>query len=118
MNTYENYEIPKICKHEWKKLTNPHFKYFLAYGLGDPQFQTYDGLSYTFNGLGNYVLTRALDGSFEAQIQTSLFKNINNPSVVATFITSFAMKTSVSPVIEIKLIDYYSLTPYQSTSSF
>jgi hypothetical protein len=87
---------------------------FKAFALGDPQIQTFDGLSYTFNGLGQYILSKAKDGSFEAQIETSIFANVENSSVSGTFITSIAIQTKTSPTVEIKLADYKSFNPYQS----
>jgi hypothetical protein len=63
--------------------------------------------------LGNFVLTRTSDKSFEIQIQTSIFKNGNNAGS-GTIITSVAMKTNSSPIVEIKLMDYNSPNPYQS----
>lgn len=60
------------------------------------------------------MLTRALDSSLEIQIQTSVFTSVINPNISGTFITSVAIKTSYSPIVEVKLIDYNSLNPYPS----
>ena len=59
-----------------------------AWFWGDPHFQTLDGLTYTFNGLGEYTLARADItgmGEFRAQGRTVLVTNST-----ATQFTAFA----------------------------
>ncbi len=86
---------------------------FTALGVGDPQISTFDGLSYTFNGYGQFILTKTNDGSFEIQAETDVFFNIDNPNITGTFFTSFAMKTNSSPIVEVKLSDSET-SPYLS----
>ena len=33
-----------------------YFNHLTAGGSGDPHFRTFDGLSYTFNGIGEYLM--------------------------------------------------------------
>jgi VCBS repeat-containing protein len=45
---------------------------YTAYIWGDPHLVTYDGLSYDFQGYGEFVLTKATTGApFEVQVRTS-----------------------------------------------
>ena len=54
---------------------------------GDPHFTTIDGRTYTFNGLGEYVLMRIDEINFE--IQGRAAKLVNNSN--ATFFTALAL---------------------------
>lgn len=90
------------------------FTYNLAWGGGDPHIRTFDGLTYTFNGLGRFILAKSQDQSFEVQSQTNLFTNINNQLISGTFFNGFAMKSLNSPIIEIKLSDSFAQNPYLS----
>ena len=40
-----------------------------AGGSGDPHFVTHDGLEFTFNGLGEFVLLRIEEINFEIQVK-------------------------------------------------
>lgn len=81
-------------------------------GVGDPQILTYDGFNYTFNGYGQFILTKTIDSSFEIQAETSIFTNILNPSILATFFSKFAFKTDSSPVVQLDLSNSTSPNPY------
>lgn len=48
---------------------------------GDPHINTYDGLHYSFQTLGEYVLSRSTDGSFEVQARQERVANRNNLSL-------------------------------------
>ena len=61
--------------------------YTIARGRGDPHITTIDGRTYTFNGLGEYVLLRENASSFEFQARTELAPNSN-----ATVFSAFAIK--------------------------
>ena len=40
-------------------------------GFGDPHITTLDGFTYTFNGIGEYVLVRSMDDDIEFQGRTA-----------------------------------------------
>ena len=66
-------------------------KYFyLGWAWGDPHFTTIDGRTYTFNGLGEYVLLRI--DSINFQIQGRTAKLVNGSD--ATFFTVLAIGTA------------------------
>ena len=46
-------------------------RYFTGWTFGDPHITTLDGRTYTFNGLGEYVITRITD-EFELQARTTV----------------------------------------------
>ena len=58
---------------------------FTGWNFGDPHITTLDGRSYTFNGLGEYVMTR-ITGHFELQARTALATNST-----ATIFSAIAM---------------------------
>ena len=63
------------------------FCYTVAWGRGDPHFTTLDGRTYTFNGLGEYVLLRESSNNFEFQGRTESAPNSN-----ATIFSAFVIK--------------------------
>ena len=56
----------------------------LAWCWGDPHFRTLDGRRYTFNGLGEYILTD-INGIFQLQSRTAIAGNST-----ATIFSAFA----------------------------
>jgi len=58
----------------------------IAWLWGDPHFTTLDDFTYTFNGLGEYVLLRAM-GEVELQGRTALADSSN-----ATVFSAFAIQ--------------------------
>ena len=54
---------------------------------GDPHFTTLDGITYTFNGRGEYTLVKALHTGFSVQGRTQPVSNTSN----ATQFSAFAM---------------------------
>jgi len=61
--------------------------FLLAWFWGDPHFTTLDNFTYTFNGLGEYVLLRAPGENVEFQARTTLV-----PSSNATVFSAFAIQ--------------------------
>ncbi|GAB6024102.1 hypothetical protein CHUAL_008814 [Chamberlinius hualienensis] len=74
--------------------------------FGDPHLVTFDFMEYTFNGLGEYVLTRVNDrwhqldiqGRFQQIVDTQRAKRLP-----ASELTAVAMKENTSSVVEIQL---------------
>ncbi|XP_073233536.1 mucin-like protein [Porites lutea] len=69
---------------------------------GDPHFVTLDGANYTFNGLGEYVMIDAQNGTFQLQARTGLAQG---NSTAATIFTALAAKESNTASVEVKLRD-------------
>ncbi|WAR04750.1 MLP-like protein [Mya arenaria] len=66
-----------------------------AFGVGDPHITTIDGVKYTFNGHGEYVLTRVVDEenkTFEIQCRTSRATRPDGAFSQATVFSGFAVK--------------------------
>ena len=57
---------------------------------GDPHFVTFDGLVYTFNGIGEYTMVTLRDGSFRVQARTVQMLNSHGEPVDAAAFAAFA----------------------------
>ncbi|KAJ4922948.1 hypothetical protein JOQ06_021269 [Pogonophryne albipinna] len=73
--------------------------------LGDLHFVTFDRLSYTFNGKGEYYLVSSPDRELSVQARTEALKCKNGTSAKATVLSSVAMKGNTSDVIEVRRAD-------------
>uniref|UniRef100_A0A3Q1HH93 Uncharacterized protein n=1 Tax=Anabas testudineus TaxID=64144 RepID=A0A3Q1HH93_ANATE len=73
--------------------------------LGDPHFITFDGLSYTFNGKGEYYLVSSPNGELTVQARTEQMKLKNGTLVKATQLSSVAMKEKTSDIIEVRVAE-------------
>lgn len=73
--------------------------------LGDPHFVTFDGLSYTFNGKGEFHLVSSPDRELSVQARTEQVKLKNGTLAEATWLSSVAMQEKASDVIEVRLAD-------------
>ena len=60
---------------------------YTVWAFGDPHITTLDGFTYTFNGIGEYVLVRSVDDDIEFQGRTTLVENSN-----ATAFSAFAIR--------------------------
>ncbi|XP_018331597.1 protein mesh isoform X2 [Agrilus planipennis] len=72
---------------------------------GDPHFITYDNLQYTFNGKGEFVLSRVNTQRNKMDIQVRFEQMQNNAygEVKATQMTSVAARGNSSTVIEVRI---------------
>ena len=73
---------------------------------------TYDGLTYTFNGYGKFLVSRSNDKSFEIQGRTLVVQNVNDSTISGTLFGSFALRTNESTIIEVRLNDTDQIFPH------
>ncbi|XP_037387654.1 sushi domain-containing protein 2 isoform X2 [Pygocentrus nattereri] len=88
-----------------QELCTVYEPYRAASVLGDPHFITFDGATYTFNGKGEYVLLQSAAWSLSVQGRTGPMKSENGSVIMATRLSSVAMKEMDSDVIEVRLTD-------------
>lgn len=67
----------------------------------------FDGLSYTFNGKGEYYLVSLPDRELSVQARTEQVKLKNGTLIKATRLSSVAMKERATDVIEVRLVQGY-----------
>ena len=77
--------------------------FFIAFGFGDPHFQTLDGKNYTFNGCGWYTyfqgnVSNIGNSSLEVQVRTTKVGDAN-----ATAFTGIALKEGYSETVQVNL---------------
>ncbi|XP_059214649.1 sushi domain-containing protein 2-like [Centropristis striata] len=85
--------------------------------FGDPHFITFDGVSYSFNGLGEYTLVSSKKKGLTIQGRTEPV----NGTIKATTLTAVAMEEIPSDVIEVRLVsghDGLEVLQNQKTLSF
>ncbi|XP_037609602.1 sushi domain-containing protein 2-like [Sebastes umbrosus] len=68
--------------------------------FGDPHFITFDGVRYSFNGLGEYTLVTSSRKRLTIQGRTERV----NETIKATTLTAVAMKERASDVVEVRLV--------------
>lgn len=74
----------------------------IALLFGDPHVITLDGLQYTYNGAGEYVILDALDGELLLHARTEPAERADGGTPVGTVFTALAMRARDSDVIEIQ----------------
>ena len=86
--------------------------YFASVALlfGDPHMITLDGLQYTYNGAGEYVILDALNGEFLLQARTEPAERADGGNPVGTAFTAFAVRMSDSDIVEVQLSTFRGLT--------
>lgn len=73
--------------------------------FGDPHVITFDGTQYTFNGVGEFVLVRSINAQDRLDVQ-GRFEQVPKNSygqVMATQLTSIAMRGNTSTTIEVRV---------------
>lgn len=63
---------------------------------------TLDGLQYTYNGAGEYVILNALNGCFIFQGRTEPATRSDGGPAVGTAFTAIAVKTNISDTVEVQ----------------
>lgn len=94
------------------------FWFRIGWGGGDPRLTTYDNLTYAFNGFGKFVLSKAVDNSFEIQAGTKILQNVNDTSVSGTLFDKFAIRTDKSQIFEIRLNEADTKNPFLGINEF
>ncbi|TKS84488.1 Sushi domain-containing protein 2 [Collichthys lucidus] len=85
--------------------------------FGDPHFITFDGVSYSFNGKGEYTLVTSARENLTIQGRAEPVNGVIN----ATKLTSVAMKEASSDIIEVRLVSGHNgleVLQNQKTLSF
>lgn len=75
--------------------------FFKAWFFGDPHISTLDGQQFTFNGLGDYVLTRTQDYTFHIHGRTKRPRTSRGELSNATVFSGFALKAKTSDTVQI-----------------
>nr|XP_030141957.3 sushi domain-containing protein 2 isoform X3 [Taeniopygia guttata] len=73
-----------------------------ASAFGDPHFLTFDGLNFTFNGLGEYTLVESDLTSLRVQGRTQQAHFSNGTGARGTGLSAVAMQENNSDVIEVR----------------
>lgn len=68
----------------------------LGWFWGDPHFKTLDDGNYTFNGLGEYIMIDAKQGTFQLQARTTLAQG--NSRTATIFAAGVAQETNTSTI--------------------
>ena len=78
------------------------YAYTSALLYGDPHVITLDGLPYTFNGAGEYLIMDALNKSFLIQARAEPVERSDGGPPVGTVFTAIAIRTNYSVVVEVQ----------------
>lgn len=70
----------------------------IAFAWGDPHFETFDGKTYTFNGVGEFVLFNSDANELRVQVRLEQYLSFQ-----ASVITSLAVKNKQIPTIQLEL---------------
>ncbi|XP_019614681.1 PREDICTED: sushi domain-containing protein 2-like [Branchiostoma belcheri] len=74
-----------------------------AWTFGDPHFITLDGVSYTFNGAGEFLLLDVNNGQFRVQGRMEQLVDDGGSAVSATILTALVMKENSSETVQVQL---------------
>ena len=75
---------------------------YAAFLFGDPHMITLDGLQYTFNGAGEYIILNALNGAFLVQARAEPAERVDGGTPVGTAFTAIAATTNDSDIVEVQ----------------
>ncbi|MFY0575384.1 SBBP repeat-containing protein [Cystobacter fuscus] len=76
-----------VFKYEEGCSYNTPGKCTLGYGWGDPHFVTFDGVSYDFQGFGEFILAEAVAGDLVIQARQKPWNGSSHVTVFAAFAT-------------------------------
>ncbi|XP_044539174.1 sushi domain-containing protein 2-like [Gracilinanus agilis] len=77
----------------------------LASVFGDPHFLTFDGVRFTFNGRGEYILVQSDLTGLQVQARTRAATSVSGGQASATGISAVVVKEGDSDVLEARLGD-------------
>lgn len=80
------------------------FFLYVGFTWGDPHFQTVDGHTYTFNGLGEYVLLQSPENNLEIQVRLTLLDMLST-DFNATVISAVVVKQGTAQVVQVEESD-------------
>ena len=96
-----------MTQHSYKRASICFLLSFLAFTFGDPHIRTLDGYTYTFNGIGDYILFSVKNSTeFIIHSRMSKAKIAPNSSITvskATVFSGFAMKSDQGALVEFYL---------------
>ncbi len=83
--------------------------------FGDPHVYTFDGLPYTFNGKGEFVLVTADSPKVKLDVQGRFEQVWDSPygEVKASHLTAVAARDNVSATVEVRIRPYWSQWRYK-----
>lgn len=88
-------------------LPHEHHKYayFTAWFFGDPHITTQDSKTYTFNGLGEYILLeiRTENVTFSLQGRTERAITAEGTTTDATVFSAFAAKDNTGATVQVEM---------------
>ena len=89
----------------------------IGYLFGDPHFRTFDGLAYTFNGLGEYTFIEANDSQIVLQVRTADASLANAESVEdsvfkATVISAIAAQQRGQDRLQVEFNERFGVDVY------
>ncbi|KAI8499827.1 hypothetical protein Bbelb_221440, partial [Branchiostoma belcheri] len=99
---------PRSVPNAGSSCTNYNINCALAHSWYDPHIQTLDGMNYTFNGLGEYVLLDLDDGEYQVQARTSKAQGTSHATVFTSIV---AYQMGRSP-IQVNLVGTDGLQLY------
>jgi len=76
-----------------------------AFTFGDPHIVTLDGLKYTFNGLGEYILIDTTDDSFTLQGRMIQARDDDGNVISATAYSAIVAEQSDSDTVQFQVVD-------------
>lgn len=79
-----------------------HCLFATVFFFGDPHINTLDGKNYTFNGLGEYTMTRTMNDALVLQARTKVAQGGLN---TATIFSAGAAKEANTSKVEVRLKD-------------
>ena len=89
-----------------------------GFGWGDPHFDSLDGLQYTFNGWGEFVLYKLLDSDQEQFAVQARTQPVNaSDSTAATMFSAIAAGIPNTSYVEVSIVQVFSQSHHYLTTT-